>query len=392
MTQMVGTGIVGMASRGQHFARLYDRTHHRGYELRAICDRNAELLALWKQSCGENVGCYENVSDLVADPRVDAVLVATDDRNHVEPSLAAMEAGKHVLVEKPLCQSLDDARRIVRGAKRSAGIFMVGFELRYCTLFQEMKRLLDEGRIGPVLLAHGFDNVSVGGPYFFHDGERQRAFYKTLLLQKATHSLDLLNWLVDSRPSRVYGIGGQGHFGRKEPPERRCSDCDRAEQCPHFVRASITMDYGAIRHGRDDCVWSSAMDLDDHSLLAVTYESGAKATFQECHFTPEYTREFWLVGAEGKMYGHYDNEGRFLIRIEYAHSRGRQTEEWRPAAAGGAHGGGDVGLRNEFHRRITEHLPDEDAIDSAYYSTALALCAQESIDTGSPVDILPLSV
>ena len=69
------------------------------------------------------------------------------------------------------------------------------------------------------------------------------------------------------------------------------------------------------------------MDLNDNSELCITYANGGKATFQECHFTPEYSREFWLVGTKGKMYGYYDNPGRFLIRVEYSHAGARRT--WR---------------------------------------------------------------
>ena len=135
------------------------------------------------------------------------------------------------------------------------------------------------------------------------------------------------------------------------------------------------------------------MDLDDHAVLSITYANGAKATFQECHFTPEYSREFWLTGTEGKMYGYFDNPGRFLIRVENRNDprgRERRVEEFHPFAGSGAHGGGDDRLRDEFYRRIVENDPPAGAIAGAYYSTVLASCATESIETGRVVDIPPL--
>ena len=129
------------------------------------------------------------------------------------------------------------------------------------------------------------------------------------------------------------------------------------------------------------------MNLKDNSELCISYANGAKATFHECHFTPDYTREFWFIGTKGKMYGYYDNPGRFLVRIEYTHSPDRHTEEWKPTSGGGSHGGGDNRLRDAFYRRIVENDPPIDALESAYYSTALAICAEVSIDSGMPVDI-----
>ncbi|NQT03506.1 MAG: hypothetical protein HQ580_15875, partial [Planctomycetes bacterium] len=125
----------------------------------------------------------------------------------------------------------------------------------------------------------------------------------------------------------------------------------------------------------------------------ISYANGVKATFQEIHFTPEYTREFWFVGNRGKMYGYYDNPGRFQIRIQKlipAKQHGqnlRDVEEYWPVAKPGGHGGGDLALRNEFYRRIVENDQPTDEIDSAYYSTALAACAEDSIESGMPVDI-----
>jgi len=391
MNHVIRTGVVGMSGRGKYWARMYDTAAHPGFQLTAVCDVNPDRLAECRDLYGDRVRYYESAEALAADADVDAVLVATDDPHHVAPSLAGLRAGKHVLVEKPLCQSIEDARLLLGEAAKAPGIFLIGFELRDCTVFQTMKRLLDEGRIGPVKVGHAFDNVSVGGRYFFHDPQSQKAYYKSLLLQKACHSIDLLNWFMGSEPVRVYGIGGQAYFGGGTNPAERCRDCPKANTCPYFIRSEVELDYGGVtRHCYDGCVWRADMDLDDHSLLAVTYANDAKATFHETHFTPEYSREFWLVGTAGKMYGYYDNPGRFLVRIEYAHDAERRTEEWKPPHTGGSHGGGDARLRDEFHRRIVENDPPTEALASAYYSTALAIRGQESIETGRVLDIPPL--
>lgn len=353
MTPTIRTAIIGLGARGLYFAQLYDRA---GFELRALCDCDPQVLEAARARHGDGAAYFRDVETLLREAEIDAVIVTTSDPHHVEPTLAALRAGKHVLVEKPLCQSVAEAQKLVNAARDATGIMLVGFELRECIVFRRMKQFLDEERIGEVKLAHCFDNVSAGGGYFFHDPSKQSAFFKSLLLQKATHSLDLLNWFVGSVPVAVYGTGGRDVFGggrdytgREVESDRHCGACPVAADCPYFIDAArFRLDYGATVQVADACVWRRDMDLNDNAQLAITYQNGVKATFQECHFTPDYTREFTLIGTRGKMTGFYDNEGRFSIRIDERHAADARSEEWKPASPGGGHGGGDEALRAEF--------------------------------------------
>ncbi|OGV93214.1 MAG: hypothetical protein A3K19_34000 [Lentisphaerae bacterium RIFOXYB12_FULL_65_16] len=385
----IRVGVIGLGGRGLYFAKQYDKPAHPGFELVAVCDLKPERMEPLRKQLGVRLTYHTDMNEMLARPEVDAVIVATNDPYHVEPTLAGLRAGKHVMVEKPLCQTAADARGIILEARKSKGIFMIGFELREVSVFRRMKQLLHEEKvIGDVKVGHAFDNVSVGGNYFFHDPRMQKAFYKSLLLQKASHSLDLLNWFMGSEPVKVYGIGGMDFYGGKADPKLRCRDCEKKKNCPYAVdHRAFKMDYDATVEKADFCVWSKEMNLNDNSELCISYANGGKATFHECNFTPEYTREFWLVGTKGKLYGYYDNPGRFLIRVEHAYSRERHTDEYMPPYGGGGHGGGDANLRQEFYRRVVENDPPREAAESAYYSTALAACAEESIDSGMPVTI-----
>jgi predicted dehydrogenase len=398
-TKIIKTAVVGLGGRGLYFAKAYSQQGHAGFDLRAVCDLNEAKLATARKKLGDDILYFTDLNEMLKSADIDVLIVATNDPHHVEPSLAALAAGKHVLVEKPLCQTINDAHQMITAARKAPGIFMIGFELRSCPVFVEMKKLLDEGRIGEVKIGHCFDNVSVGGNYFFHDPHRQKDFYQSLLLQKATHSLDLLNWFMNSDPVKVYAEGGLDYYGggvdmwgNKVDDERRCRNCPEAHHCPYAVDyRRFAMDYDAVVEKDDVCVWSNLMNLNDNSLLNISYANGSRATFHECHFTSDYSREFTLTGTKGKMYGYYDNPGRFLIRIEYAHSAGAHTEEWKPQYLGGGHGGGDPALREEFYQRIIGNRNAGDELDSAYYSTALAICAEQSIGSGAAISIPPLS-
>ncbi len=399
----VNVGIIGMGGRGRFFYRYYSKQGFEGFDVKAVCDLDDERLDAARKLFGDSFSCYDDMHAMLGRDDIDLIIVATHDRDHVEPTIAALRAGKHVLAEKPLCQSVDDAVKIIREVRRAKGLFFMGFELREVTLFRQMKEFIDAGKIGEVKVAHVFDHVGhdFNAP-FFRNPRRQTEYYRSLLLQKASHSLDLLNWFVGGRPVRVYGVGGLDVFGSRNDTEGggkeglTCDQCEKGGSCPYYSGGAVhKTDYGEKlkRKRQAYCVWNEFADLNDNAELCITYSNGVKATFHENYFAPEYTREFWLVGTKGKMYGYYDNPGRFLIRItnlmpaDQREDSLRDIEEYWPRAKPGGHGGGDTSLRDEVYRRIIAEEQPPDILESAYYSTALAACAEDSIESGKPVDI-----
>ena len=384
MTQEANIGVIGLGGRGRYFCDLYGenpRSH-----LIAVCDLSPQRLDLVRNKWGSSLRYFTDMNDMLVMPGLDAVIVATDDPHHTEPTVTALRAGKHIMVEKPLAQTVTDCQFMVEEAGKAKGIFMIGFELRHCILFERVRALLDEGAVGKVLLGWAVDNVSVGGNYYYHGRARRREYIKSLLIQKACHSLDLLNWFMDGRPQQVFAYGGLSYYGGREPNDKRCRDCKQAVSCPFFVQHDrFIMDYGAAVETDDLCVWAEECDVLDNSVLAIQYDNGTRATFTECHFTPEYSREFTLVGDKGKLYALYNNEGHFLIRVQHRFSD--HVDEYRPIYLGGHHGGGDLRIMEEFLDCIESGRQPRASLQAAYDSTVLAICAEESIETGRPIDI-----
>src|SRR5690606_26174269 len=112
---------------------------------------------------------------------MDVVVICTPDPVHAEHTFAALKAKKHIYLEKPMAQSIDDCDRMIEAAKAAGVVFMVGLELRYCTLFQDMKKLIDAGEIGQIVTGHVIDNVSVGGNYYYHGLRRKKEYVKSLM-------------------------------------------------------------------------------------------------------------------------------------------------------------------------------------------------------------------
>lgn len=384
MSMPVRTAVLGLGGRGRYFCRMYAESPRS--RLVAVCDRNPQAFGPVRNKWGNEIDYFTDSAEMLQSEDIDAVIVATHDKDHAESAVKVLRHDKHCFLEKPMAQSIEDCDAIIQAAEDSQGLLMVGYELRHCVLFEEMRRLLDRGDIGDVKMAWAVDNVSVGGNYFYHDAYRRRDYVYSLLLQKGCHTIDLLNWFVGGHPVKVYAATGLDVFGGDVPNDKRCRSCEDRETCPYFIDyRRFVMDYGAEVRRDDFCVYAEEVDVPDNGMALIEYDNGVRATFTECHFTPEYTREFWLVGDKAKMYGFYNNECEFVIRVQERHTR--EVTEYRPESPGGGHGGGDPRIQEHFLDCIaTGERPLATAI-AGRDSAAIAIAAEESAHTGMPFKI-----
>ena len=380
-------GVLGMGGRGIWFGiKAFLKSDPRA-EIVAMCDRDPLALEYAVQQTGLQCRQYRDLAEMIADPEVDAIINCTDDPDHAETSVPILEAGKHLYLEKPMAQTIEDCDRLIAAWRSNPAVFMVGLELRYCSLCQEMRRIIDRGDIGRIITGIVVDNVSVGGRYYFHGKDRLESHVASLMLEKGTHSLDLANWFVGSHPSQIFCSAGLDVFGGDQPNDKHCRDCEDAETCPYHIRSrALSLDYGAVARVTPDlCVYAEEVDVDDNSIIVIDYESGARVTYLECHFTPEYTREFTFIGTGGKMVAHYDNEQNFKITVRRRHSK--EEDVYYPPRVEGGHGGGDPMIVRQFLDLVEKGEPIACGIEGARDSAAIAIAALESRKKNAPVTI-----
>ena len=129
-----------------------------GVELYALCTRTVKRL----RDVADRFGVEHTSTDyreLLEDPSVDAVSVVTMWDQHAAPTLAALEAGKHVFLEKPMASTMDDARAIVAAAEAAAGSFMVGHICRFNPRYAAAHREIAAGRIGRIVSLYARRNI-----------------------------------------------------------------------------------------------------------------------------------------------------------------------------------------------------------------------------------------
>lgn len=191
---MIGVGVVGVGYWGPNLVRNFMETP--GASVTAICDTSPQALGRVAARCPA-AKTYGDVKSLLADPAVDAVVVTTPVRSHFEVAAAAIEAGKHVLVTKPLTQTVAEAERLVELAAAKQRVLMVDHTFVYTGAVRKAKELVAAGELGELLY---YDSVRVNLGLFQSD--------VNVVWDLAPHDLSILECLVSDPPVAVsaYGI------------------------------------------------------------------------------------------------------------------------------------------------------------------------------------------
>jgi predicted dehydrogenase len=140
-------GVVGLGYWGPNLARNFDRLP--GAELRWICDQSQEARERWSASFPD-ARASGDLDELLEDPELDAVVVATPVPSHAALAVRALSAGKHCFVEKPLAQSVVEAEQVLAAARDAGRVLMVGHLLEYHPGVQKLKEIADSGELGDI--------------------------------------------------------------------------------------------------------------------------------------------------------------------------------------------------------------------------------------------------
>jgi predicted dehydrogenase len=168
----------------------------RGVTLRAVCSTSGARALSYATRFGASY-CCADYGEILADPDVDAVFILTRNQHHAAQAAAALAAGKHVFVEKPMALTEDECRRLVDAVGDSGRQLSVGFNRRFAPFYVEQKRrILD--RATPVVVNCRVNSPGISGAYWMADPSIGGA-----ILGEACHFVDLMAWLLDAEPLDV---------------------------------------------------------------------------------------------------------------------------------------------------------------------------------------------
>jgi len=190
--------VIGAGLWGESHVRVY--ADHPLAELVGVADRSEARLKELAEKYGIG-NTSTDYRDMLSDG-VDAVSIATPDFAHAEIAVAAINAGKNVLVEKPMATTKEDCDRILAALKSNPVKFMVDFHTRWSPHFYKAKKAIDEGELGSVQYVHYrlWDTIFVPTQMLSWAGS------STVNWFLASHCLDTMMWLLDDRPAKVTSL------------------------------------------------------------------------------------------------------------------------------------------------------------------------------------------
>jgi len=195
----VGFGVIGTGLFGENHALAYSRLPD--VELVAVCDVNGERAQAVAQKYGARA-CYTDYEELLKHSDIQAVSIATPDFAHRDIAVAAAQAGKHILCEKPLATNLEDAQAMVNAARAAGVKLMVDFHNRVNPPFVAARRSIEAGEIGRPAYAY----IRLSNTTFVPQEMLSWASRSSALWFLGSHTVDLMRFLLDDEVRRVYAV------------------------------------------------------------------------------------------------------------------------------------------------------------------------------------------
>lgn len=279
--------------------------------------------------CLEPSACFTDYHDFFRSSlKVDAVMICTPENMHYEPCMMAIEAGYHVLLEKPIAQTPEECIAIGEAARRKNVIVTVCHVLRYHPYFIKLKELACSGELGNIIsinhrTAVGVDRAAhsfVRGPW------RKESETNPMLISKCCHDIDFLLWLTKTRCRKLTSFGSLRWFKSTNAPEgsaHRCIDCQVESQCPfsavdlYRIRRDWIANFDVPQGKNIDevieeeleqglygrCIYHCDNDVVDHQIVSMEMESEVTINFSMDIFTLEDHRATQICLTEGEIEG-----------------------------------------------------------------------------------------
>ncbi len=366
-------------------------------------DSNPIRAAYLAHTC--DAPAFADFDEMLRETKPDCVIVTTIDRYHHEYIIRALNAGCDVITEKPMTIDDERCRAILAAERRTGKRVTVTFNYRFMPYVTRVKELLAAGTIGEALNVdfewyldrrHGAD--------YFRRWHRRKENSGGLLVHKATHHFDLINWWLGDEPERMFALGQRRVYGptRAERGER-CSTCAFTSTCEFYVRydADPFMQdfyFAAEQYDgymRDRCVFSEEIDIEDTMNVLARYKGGAQLSYSLVAYSPYEGWRSTITGTAGRIElletesGPEASEPFNTIKVYTLEGEVLCLEIPK---SDGDHGGGDDRLRDRLFG--AEELPDPLGHMAGSWAGAMSVllgaAANRSIATGESVAIADL--
>lgn len=418
---MIKVVIAGFGNRGQMFGRIIKGDNNATLVAIAEPDeRNRKRAETDYNVCADR--CYKNAEELFKQGKIaDVAFICSQDAQHKEMAIKALELGYDILLEKPAAATIEDCLEIRDKANALNKKVMLTHVLRYTPFYRYIKHLIVTGKLGTIVNIEQTENVAywhfahsyVRGPW----GNMKKS--TPTIIAKCCHDLDLISWLMNKRCVKISSVGELFWFKEENAPKGSagyCHDCPESvrndclynaykvytETVEHAVVGGLARVRGfavnEIIDKKEDpiskCVYRSDNDAIDNQIVNMVFEDGSLANLNMIAFSRECYRYTHVHGTLGDVYGNIE-EGLLHVNI---YGQGEKIVDVNndPSintdgiSLNDGHGGGDHYLYKDFMNYITTN--DESitrtTIDQSIESHVMGFKAEESrLHGGKPITL-----
>ena len=418
---LVGTGIRGTKFWGKYLLENYGDI----VTFAGLSDINPGRLDFAAGVIGADCPRYTDLDLMLDEANLDTLIVTTVDSTHHEFIIKGLERGLTVITEKPMTTDEVRCQAIIEAAKKG-GRLLVGLNYRYGGIHSRLKELLQKDRVGKLTSVdfHWYLNTYHGASYFrrWH-GLRDKG--GTLLLHKAAHHFDLLNWWIGADPVEVHAYGGLEKYGANNAFRGpRCMGCPHAKQCDFFWDMKQDDFLMKLYHAneahdgyiRDNCLWREEIDIFDKMAVQIRYANDVQVSYSLTTYSPYEGFRVAFNGLDGRIESwegvpaldaaqvdqsqlhaqemdqssHTKLERRYHEIITQLNFR-EYERELLPYVRSG-HWGGDRRMLDSMFRGIDERpdLERSSSLREGVMSVLVGIAARKSIDEGRPIRLADL--
>jgi predicted dehydrogenase len=372
--------------------------------LAALADPNRDAAALYAQRYSPapgDVPVFDTGPQLLEalGDSLDAVIIASPNAYHRESLVPALELGLATLLEKPVATTPEDCAAMWSAHRRHPDVpLMVGFVLRFSPFYRRIKQLIDDGTAGQILAVTATEEMNASlSSVFMRDWRRDRSVAGPLMLEKCSHDMDLLGWLIGGTVSRLSSMARRTHLVPRPGAADRCGDCQFRETCryspqnlePYVIDPEqLSFSRGDFGPSNDLCVYNVEKDLPDHQTVNLAYDHGVLANFAVVMDQPINTRTIKVLGTDAQILGDVRRNRLTVIRHAPTKHDEVQVQPLEVTHDGSGHDGADSGISRHFldmiHGRAAGDWP---TLRAGIEASLIALAAEDASRSGRTLDL-----
>ncbi|MFZ5517292.1 MAG: Gfo/Idh/MocA family protein [Candidatus Zhuqueibacterota bacterium] len=342
-------------------------------ELRGMSDESETALGIASALFGRDIPTNTDYSAILDEVEADWIFIGSKNHLHRDHCVAAFARDKHVFCEKPMAVTIEQCIDILLAYQKAGTFFMTGFVLRFAPLYRKIYDLICEGMLGKIISAEANEHLHFDhGGYILRNWRRHRSQNGPYLLEKCCHDLDILNWLINSIPTRVASFAGLDIFTQANKPVT--DKLSRPDDDPPMYRA--------WNNWEDIDPFLSEKDVEDNQVIILEYRNGARVSFHTNCCNAFQQRRLLLCGLEGTLEAEL-----YSGKIRVQRIGRNEKEQIFHIDEHSMHGGGDSLLIDDLvHNMATCSCPTV-SIMEGFISSITALVIDKAMQEGKVVDL-----